>query len=252
MLLSILVTGSAWSADAIPGVTSDATATVKGRAPEMTQGNIKSSSTTIGINAILSMDDADLQWKFKDEDDDDESGTLYEWKADGVVVSSGTNDTNKSYKITAQDLGKVFSLHVTPKTDPLKTDPSNGITVPSKNTLSAIKANTVTKVKITGYTGNPLVKGSLGVELLCSGTDGAGCGNESDYTYQWQIEGRDLSTGMGNGIYTNISQATSSTYIPTKLDQRLKIKVVVKNNITTAAEAGVAAPTAKAKAKVTQ
>lgn len=252
MLLSILVTESAWSAE----VTSNATETVIGRKPTMSPGAIQSSTAVIGIGTVLSMTPDGSKWIFQDADGDTESGTLYVWKEDGtdVVLSSGVTPASKSYTITEKDLGKVIRLYVTPKTDPLKTAPFEGDTVMSTNTLTTINANTVTKVTIEGYTVNPQVGNKLTAKLACSGNNGSGCGNETDYNYQWKIEGRVASTGLGDNMYGDISGATSSTYTPTSDQQKLKIKVVVKNKpaAAPAAEAAVAAATAKAKAKVTQ
>jgi hypothetical protein len=255
MLLSILVTGSAWSA---PGdVTSSETTTVMGRKPTMTQGSIQANQDNIGIGTKLTLKPETDAWKFDDKDADAETHTVYTWKnASGAVLQeysiSSKDKTPKEYTVNATDLGSTIHLTVTPKTDPTDTDPDAGDEVRSFNSLKVMNANTVLSASISGVdatTQRPVVGKELTVTPSCASADKA-CADVGNYTYEWLIEGRNAD-GTGTGQYVTIANATSNQYTPTKIQQRLKIKAVVKNK-PVALTAAEAAPKAKAKAKVTQ
>lgn len=252
MLLSILVTGSAWSA---PGhVTSSETATVMGRKPTMTQGSIQASEENIGIGTKLTLTPGTDAWKFDDKDADTETHTVYTWKNDsGTALQeysiSSTDKTPKEYIVKATDLGSTIHLTVTPKTDPKDTDPDAGDEVTSLNSLKVMNANTVLSASISGVdatTNRPVVGTELTVIPSCAGANNA-CDAVDNYTYEWLIEGSNPD-GTGTGKYAAIANATSNKYTPIRTQQRLKIKAVVKNNAV-ALTAAEAAPTAKAKAK---
>jgi hypothetical protein len=256
MLLSILVTGSAWSAAG--DVTSSETSTVMGHKPTMTQGNIVASEDPIGINTILTLQSEPDAWKFDDKDGDLETHTVYKWiNGSGDVLQehsiSSTNTKPKEYKVKDTDLGSVISLVVTPKTNPTDTDPDGGDKAESLNTLTVMNANTVLSASISGVdatTRRPVVGNALTVTPSCAGVNNA-CGPVDDYTYKWLIEGLN-DDGTGDDNYEPIANAESNTYTPTGRQQKRRIKAVVTNKSAPApapAPADVAAPTAKAKAK---
>ena len=96
-----------------------------------------------------------------------------------------------------------------------------------------------------------MVGTALTVTPSCAGVKNA-CGPVNDYTYKWLIEGLN-DDGTGDDNYQPIANAESNTYTPTGTQQKRRIKAVVTNKPAGApAPADVAAPTAKAKAKVTQ
>jgi hypothetical protein len=251
MLLSILVMGSAWSA----GITSLATDKVQGQAPTMSVGRIQAETDGAPVDSSLVMEITGDTWKFNDVDGDVEDGTLYEWFAEGegeALQSLPVSDANaKKYKITTTDLDKKIYLSVTPKTSLKLTEPSVGTAVRS-NSVAIMKGAHLISVSITNETNatrkNPFVNDVLLAKPICAGICAA------DNEYEWQAQTRDANTGdpATPESWTAIANSNSSTYTVAKGLQKLKIRVVVKNNTTTAAEAGVAAPTAKAKTKVTQ
>ncbi|MFC0225470.1 ZirU family protein [Serratia aquatilis] len=213
MLLSMAIAGSAWSA-----ITSSPTATVKGRAPVVTQSTIVSDDAS-GNGQIDAGDTLSIgtEGTFSDADGDVAIPQTYQWQADGADIPGATGST---YTIVAGDLGKTITVLVTPLTDPAITDPAEGIAVAS-NGLSVISGGTVTGVTVSGEVGGyPQVDSVLTATATCAG------GTCIGVTYQWQIE-----TGVGTNAFTDISGATSSTYTPVRTDQRLRVQVVVSNAV---------------------
>ncbi|MFT2798923.1 ZirU family protein [Serratia sp. N21D137] len=211
------------------------TSAVKGQAPTVTQGkilykDINSNSVIDGgdeLTANLSQPDGDA-FEFNDVDNDPPltdparniiAGLSFQWMRDGVSIVGATND---SYTLDVNDIGKTITVEVKPHTDPINTDPYDGIAVVSSNSISTATSGTVTSVAITG---NPLVGSELTADVTCAG----GTCTPANLTYQWMIEGRDAVTGDGNGIYANIDGENKSTYMVTKDNQKLKVKVDVTN-----------------------
>lgn len=210
-ILSLLIAGSAWAV-----VTSTPTANVVGRAPVITQSTIVSDDAN--GNGLIDAGDTlsiSVPGTFSDADGDVAIPATYQWRADGVEIAGATTNT---YTITADDLGKVITVEVTPHTDPDITDPAVGLEVAS-NALTVIAGGTVTAVTVSGEVGGfPQVDSALTATATCAG------GACTGLTYQWQIE-----TGVGSDTYTDISGATANTYTPVRTDQRLRIQVVVSN-----------------------
>lgn len=206
-------------------VISAPTDTVKGHAPTMTPGSIKSNDPNgTGVIAPGDVLTIDTPFVFNDADGDIEQGTTYSWQADGTEVGTGT-----TYTVQAADAGKNFSLLVTPRTDSAITDPYEGAPVESSNTLSVEADGEVIRVTITGMDvdGRPLVGQTLTADATCSVSTCAAAGsNPGELTYKWQIE-----TSVGSGIYQDISgAANTATYTPEGGDQKRQIRVNVSRN----------------------
>ncbi|EKM5744399.1 hypothetical protein PU345_003708 [Enterobacter kobei] len=237
MIAGILM-GGAVSQSAF-ALVSAPTETVKGRAPDMTQGKILwndvNSNGITDAGDTLTIDPG-TPFTFSDLDGDTEITPSFKWKIGDSEV--GTSDT---YTIQSGDAGKV-SLHVTPKTDPDITDPATGTPVAASNNPTSeggtggggeIEVPDVGIISVTidgAVNGYPEVGTPLTANVSCVGgtcpAEGSGSGQLS---YKWMIETRDAS-GTGTGTFQPITGATSSSYTPTKDDQRLKIQVDVVIN----------------------
>ncbi|WP_415761002.1 ZirU family protein [Pseudomonas sp. CP4] len=140
--------------------------------------------------------------------------------------NGGHADTDASYQLDASDVGLVLEFEVTAKngagvvgnTDSIDTataaGSSGGGIAPPGSVIDPVGA-----VVITGAdgNGNPIVGTPLTATPTCVST----CGTVN---YQWQIE-----DAIGSGNFVDISGETSSTYRPTKNDQRRIIKVKASN-----------------------
>ena len=140
--------------------------------------------------------------------------------------NGGHADTDASYQLDASDVGLVLEFEVTAKngagvvgnTDSIDTataaGSSGGGIAPPGSVIDPVGA-----VVITGAdgNGNPIVGTPLTATPTCVST----CGKVN---YQWQIE-----DAIGSGNFVDIASETSSTYTPTKNDQRRIIKVKATN-----------------------
>jgi hypothetical protein len=136
-------------------------------------------------------------------------------------LNGGHNDTDTSYLLAADDVGKVLTFEVTAK---------NGLNVSgNKDSMTTANATGVSggggggsiidpaapaTVTISGEVGGyPQVGAPLTAAVTCVST----C---APLTYEWLIE-----SAIGSGNYQPIGGATASTYTPVGGDQLRKVKV---------------------------
>lgn len=204
-LLAGVITSSA-----VLAVESTPTSSVIGRAPSMAAPTI--SHNDVNGNTLVDAGDilTAVLGTFSDLDGDVAATPLYRWNDGAANIGS-----NPTYTVQAADVGKDLYVYVTPTTDSSITDPAEGLEV---SAMTGTTAMTVVSVAITGFTTGttPLV----GTQLTATPTCNVTC--DGNQTYQWMIE-----TTPGSGNYSAISGATTSTYTPTKDDQRRMIKVDV-------------------------
>lgn len=124
LLLTVMIANSAWSI-----ATSNATSTVRGCAPVVTQSIIVSDDANgnglLDIGDTLRIGTAGI---FSDKDADEAIAETYQWQANGENIVGAIDNT---YIIVAGVLGKTITVLVTPHTDPTITDPANGLAVVS-------------------------------------------------------------------------------------------------------------------------
>ncbi|WP_368884991.1 ZirU family protein [Providencia vermicola] len=230
-VLSMAVSTPVLAASTTPpvSVTSPATKSVIGHAPELTGGEVKAVDTNsdgvLGVGDILTASG----FIFKDVDGDMQTSTTYEWYAGTTLISGTTSDT---LKLTKDMLGKTITVKAIANTDPSKTEPSkslsvaakkytdiNGTKLPDDGGITTVGGSVVKSVTISGITGSqPLVGEKLTADVSCHGT----C--DSSLAYQWQIE-----NAAGSGLYSNIPSATTKEYTVKGTDQKRKIQVIVSN-----------------------
>ena len=112
----------------------------------------------------------------------------YQWLRDGTVISGATSST---YVVVSGDLGHSISCTVT-ATNAFGSTPATSNAV----LIAALPVNTAA----------PVISGSLTVGSTLSCTQGTWSNSPTSYAYQWQRGG------------TNISGATSSTYVTVTAD----------------------------------
>ena len=112
----------------------------------------------------------------------------YQWLRDGTVISGATAST---YVVVSGDLGHSISCTVT-ATNAFGSTPAT--------------SNAVVIVALPVNTAAPVISGSLTVGSTLSCTQGTWSNSPTSYAYQWQRGG------------TNISGATSSTYVTVSAD----------------------------------
>jgi len=205
-------------------VTSTPTDTVTGRAPTVATAEI--TFTGSGPNGELRIGDtlnaaytqADLD---ADPADPTATGNTLQWLADGQPVGTKGSTT---YTVEASDAGKKITFQVQPHTNPDDTDPFQGVLTASSDVNSGSGsgsgggevvipgADTVLSVAVTG---TPVVGNTLTAQPTCL----TAC--SGNITYQWQIE-----SAHGSGTYVNIADATGSTYVVKRDEQKRRIQVV--------------------------
>ncbi len=142
-------------------------------------------------------------------------------------LNGGHTDTDTSYLLAADDVGKVLTFEVTAKnglnvlgnTDSMDTATATGVsgggTTPPGSIIDPTAPLTVT---ISGEVGGyPQVDAPLTATVTCVST----C---APLTYEWLIE-----SAISSGNYQPIGGAAANTYTPVGGDQLRKIKVRVSN-----------------------
>lgn len=195
-------TGIALALDSAP------TQAVEGRAP-VASAVVLVNDTRPGERGAEG-DTLSVDYNFADADGDTEvttgaNATSFVWKRDGTAIGGATDAT---YSIVAADAGSVLTAEVTPKTDPLITDPEVGLAAASSPmTIGESTQPTAIEIHNSGglLTGRPVVDDVLTAQPICPGT----C--DTNMVFTWKVDGADV----GNG----------TTYTPTKDDQKKVITV---------------------------
>lgn len=203
-------------------VTSDPTATVKGRAP--TIGSVTISGTPSGPNGTYVVDDVlTVSYTHDDEDGDADDSTAtqgsIQWYSGSTPVGTVGSTT---YTIAQGDVGEIITVKITPYTNQATSDPFVGTEIDSAEVSATEGGGYVTvpdgtKATSVAITGDAEVDSMLTAVPSC----GEAC---VGVTYQWQIE-----TAFNSGTYENITGATGKTYTPVGTDQKKKIQVIATN-----------------------
>ena len=123
----------------------------------------------------------------------------YQWKADGVAISGATNST---FVLTNTQHGAAITCTVT------ATDVDGSTDATTSATSAVVYADPVN-------TAAPSITGTAQVGQTLSCSTGTWSGSSITYSYQWKAGG------------TNISGATSSTFVPTNAEHGATITCTV-------------------------
>ncbi|BCT93548.1 hypothetical protein LYSHEL_25720 [Lysobacter helvus] len=149
-------------------------------------------------------------YKYRDDENDLESGTTFQWCHSNVGCSIGDN-TGAEYVVKASDVGHKLVFNVTPKSATGTTATRTGNVVWSAET--AVVAGTAPTMT------NPTITGTVKVGSVLTGNPQGYQDAQSDppgtHTYRWYRV--DNAAGTLNKV--QIGGATASTYTPVADDQ---------------------------------
>lgn len=149
------------------------------------------------------------------------TGYAYQWLANSVAIAGATATT---YTLTASEVGKTISVSVTAT----NAAGSSGATAPAVGPVGSATSIPVNSVL-------PIISGTPAVGQTLTAGNGTWTNSPTSYTYQWKANG------------TNISAATSSTYLLTSSEAGKVITVTV----TATNASGSASATSSATSSVT-